>query len=707
MLTTSLCSALFVFCSVSAANTLYVGHEEAYTTIQAALDAAQPGQTVVVRDGVYTGTGNRFLQFRGKDVHLKSENGPDYCTIDCEEADLAFYFLGNETNDAVVEGFTIINGKAPYNGGGIYCYYDSSPTIINNVIRNCSASHGGGIGVSGASPRIINNIIADNTADHGGGITCNVGATPLISGNTITGNYSNAGGGGVWSYFANPTVIDNDISANQAMYGIGMWFWGDTEPSIIENRIFGNRSYDRDGGGILCREQVSALIKDNFIYDNLAYHHGGGIFIAFSSPTVIGNTIIENECEYTGGGITVYKGSHPLVKDNYIANNLSPWEGGGISIFQECNPVIEANIVTGNTSLRPGGGINCVFDSAPIIRNNIVTGNHARGTSGKGGGLYVIDSAILAENNTIAHNRADRDGGGISAYGEGTVIDFRNNVLWGNSSPDGNEIKLVTSSTLNVSYSIVSGGEPAAAVDSSSTLTWSEGNFDADPLFASPGTWTADDWTPGDYHLKSEGGRFDPDAGSEGAWVIDDVTSPGVDAGDPSSNYDIEPEPNGGRINIGGYGNTAEASKSDKMMLAVRSHPYDSVPFEGTFTGMTDFSVILDEPLNVELSVPAEITHNTAALRFNVWRVNGQQQTPYETSLSIAVEATVIAIAEYGILGDVVNNCTVDVADLIYVRNHLFEPVNDGNWMADVNRDGMIDLLDLVIVRNNMGTGCE
>jgi hypothetical protein len=96
----------------------------------------------------------------------------------------------------------------------------------------------------------------------------------------------------------------------------------------------------------------------------------------------------------------------------------------------------------------------------------------------------------------------------------------------------------------------------------------SHGNIDADPLFVEPGHWdlngTPDDasddfWVDGDYHLKSQAGRWDP-VGE--IWVHDDVTSPCIDAGNPASAFEQEPAPNGGRINIGVYGNTPEASKS-------------------------------------------------------------------------------------------------------------------------------------------------
>ena len=68
-----------------------------------------------------------------------------------------------------------------------------------------------------------------------------------------------------------------------------------------------------------------------------------------------------------------------------------------------------------------------------------------------------------------------------------------------------------------------------------------------------------------DYHLKSKTGRWDPKAKK---WIKDKVHSPCIDAGDPKSRYVNEPQPNGGRANIGAYGNTTEASKSSARKTA-------------------------------------------------------------------------------------------------------------------------------------------
>ncbi len=49
---------------------------------------------------------------------------------------------------------------------------------------------------------------------------------------------------------------------------------------------------------------------------------------------------------------------------------------------------------------------------------------------------------------------------------------------------------------------------------------------------------------------------------------MDAATSPCIDAGDPNSPVGDEPQPNGGRINMGAYGGTAEASKSSGGLVA-------------------------------------------------------------------------------------------------------------------------------------------
>jgi hypothetical protein len=159
-----------------------------FKTIQAGIDAAYDGDTVLVADGTYTGIGNKNLDFGGKAITVKSENGAAVTIIDCKKDGRGFCFHSGETELSVVDGFTITNGYvgSDEGGGGIECSNSSSPTIRNNTITG-------------------------NSSGFGGGIACN-SSYPTISNNTITGNSAANDGGGIECYQSSPTIINNTIT---------------------------------------------------------------------------------------------------------------------------------------------------------------------------------------------------------------------------------------------------------------------------------------------------------------------------------------------------------------------------------------------------------------------------------------------------------------------------------------------------------------
>ena len=195
------------------------------------------------------------------------------------------------------------------------------------------------------------------------------------------------------------------------------------------------------------------------------------------------------------------------------------------------------------------GAVDC-NGSSPTIAHCLIVGNRA--TDPNGAAVCCVDSEAVLINCTVA----DNEGSGVAMTD--SSITLLNAIVWGN---DPEQIRRVGGGTSLVTYCDVAGGWPGL------------GNIDADPLFARRGRWMlANDsggatdpdaleasWTDGDYHLRSAVGHWNPETQS---WQRDPTSSPCIDGGDPDAPVGEEPAPNGARVNMGAYGDTAEASKS-------------------------------------------------------------------------------------------------------------------------------------------------
>ncbi|MHC4501364.1 MAG: LamG-like jellyroll fold domain-containing protein, partial [Planctomycetota bacterium] len=189
-----------------------------YPTIQAAIDAAVYGDTVIVEPGIYTGTGNRDIDFLGKAITVRSVAPYDpyivaATVVDCNgteaEPHRGFYFHSGEDAKSVLDGLTITNGYV-WGGGGIYAENDSDPMITNCTITGNSGSRGGGLYSSGGNLTLTNCTFIGNSADWGGGgmyIEGETGRATLIGcifrGNQSTGD-EHANGGGICSVGGEP-----------------------------------------------------------------------------------------------------------------------------------------------------------------------------------------------------------------------------------------------------------------------------------------------------------------------------------------------------------------------------------------------------------------------------------------------------------------------------------------------------------------------
>ncbi|MBW1744714.1 MAG: hypothetical protein JRJ47_15005 [Deltaproteobacteria bacterium] len=184
-----------------------------YKTIQGAINAASDGDVVLVADGTYTGSGNKWISFKGKQITLQSENGPKNCIIDCENSGRGFSFDSGELADSVLSGFTITNGRWRDYGGAIYCA-NSAPTITDCIMVN-------------------NRVVGSSNNSHGGAIYLGPGASPTITNCVIIGNSSDYHGGAIYSYNARPVIINCTITRNIAVDGGAIYCRFQPAPTLM------------------------------------------------------------------------------------------------------------------------------------------------------------------------------------------------------------------------------------------------------------------------------------------------------------------------------------------------------------------------------------------------------------------------------------------------------------------------------------------
>jgi parallel beta-helix repeat protein len=471
------------------ADTIYVCWDGSgdYLTIQEGIDAALDGDEVVICDGTYTGALNKDLDFGGRLITVRSENGPDNCIIDCEasESDThrGFYFHSGETAQAVVQGLTIRNGYVDEgspgggSGGAVCCVSSSSATLTD-----CT--------------------IADNTAGNdAGGVYCCDYSSAALTNCTISDNTAGNDGGGMhcWDY-SSATLTDCTISGNTAgNYGGGVCTWNYCSVTLTNCMITGNTSYGiHGGGGMRIAWHSSATLTDCTISSNTGRHGGGIYFYEFGSSTLTNCTIAANTAETWGGGLAC-NCSIPRLTNCTITGNTCSAHGGGILCYHS-SPSLTGCTITGNRAAN-GGGV-CIREySDPALTNCTISGN----TADNDGGAVVCHgyghSNPTLTNCTIAANWATNGRALACTYDNqewNAFVVMANCILW----DGGNEIWNNGSSTIRITFSDVQNG-------------WSGmGNIDADPLFVDPDGPDNDPNTPEDNNYRLSGNSPCIDAGS-------------------------------------------------------------------------------------------------------------------------------------------------------------------------------------------------
>jgi len=369
----------------------------AWADIQTAIDAARPGDIVVIPASPTPYTrleSDGDLDFGGKNIRVTSENPDDPSVVastilDCNEKGRAFIFDSGEGRTAVLCGITIRNGNVEGDGGGIYCS-GSSPTIDSCVIANClarvfpqqMAGFGGGPYLT-SSP-IPMAVAPAAGGGSGGGIYCFESAG-LIRNCTVQDCQAEASGGGVYCEGGDVVITFSEITGNEAM----------------------SETDWEGGGGIMCVNSGGAILNSR-IHNNIASgNDGGGVFIKDGHTTISCCYICYNEASTPGAG-----------------------RGGGIWVGLQSLP------------------------TSPSISNCVIYGNRAY----DGGAIRVWKGTACVTNSTVTGNIATAAAGGISLDGAGVTITVANTILWGNVDANGTAASAQISGSATVSHSCVEGG---------------------------------------------------------------------------------------------------------------------------------------------------------------------------------------------------------------------------------------------------------
>ena len=435
--------------------------------IQDALNVAANNDTVLVLNGVYSGTGNTNLDFLSKSITLQSVNGPSNAVIDCQLTGGGFRLHNADGDSSVIAGFTIT--RAASNNAAIY-QQSGSLTITNCIFRaNGGKVLTGNPATNSTTAMTIRNCqFTQNT-----GVVVDVGVGQVDLQNSL--------------FVSNQNTCVNAVN-NNSYASIGNCVFRSNQGTVLnDGENYGGawitviNSLIQSNAGTACSLQ-NGTINNSTIeynqgdgYDGLrsGYHDSGSVSLS--------NVVVR----YNSGCGLNAAGSAAVIDSTFSSNGgtglvATPRSGLGPHGEVPQSGSFTRCLTTGNVGGGMGGNSQCTFDSCTSSNNSNTSG----GIVGCGG--YYVNCLVV--NNlgpavvlncsgglAILNNCTARNNVGLVSLSNGSSATLSDSTSWGNGA---DPVGSLANGTFGAVYSDIQygTGQPWFGV----------GCLDADPMFASP-----------------------------------------------------------------------------------------------------------------------------------------------------------------------------------------------------------------------------
>jgi len=418
-----------------------------YETIQYAINQSVDGDTVLVHDGTYDGDGNREIDFFGKQIIVRSENGPDVTIIETYSPSNTyglFYFQNGEDTLSILQGFTIRYGSQGITIDG------ASPKIIDcRIYYNFKLLFdiGGGVTISNGSPQFINCIFDTNISYGGGGgaVYCDLG-TPKFSNCLFYHNEAPDGFTDVLLFYQSTSLFTNCTFCSNTVYKSGSGMITSNQSSVdmincilaFSNEVavdcinggtvtlsccnvYGNSGGDYTGC-ISGQNGINGNISADPVFCDTA---NGDLHIKYGSPCAP----VNNECGELIGALNY---GDAIVVDNLDDSGRGSFRWAMDSANTDISwPDTILFTVSGTVMLQTGiipfydWHVTILGSSAPGGAHSVILDGSALST---GSGFFFGDDSNYVEGLTI---RSFPDHG-IKVHEATGGNTFTNNLIYGN-----------------------------------------------------------------------------------------------------------------------------------------------------------------------------------------------------------------------------------------------------------------------------------